>query len=794
MSLLLFSLGAGAVTVSALLIVYVRPSLIIDHPRTVLALVAAISLGALALLVRLAPLGFTIAVDPASEPLIPAGDPGIPIYAQATLDFGSDDVYVIAMEVQAGDVFSHANLQTLRTLTHQLRGLPGIAEVESLARVPYIHYDEAEGMVSAGRFFREVPESESELAELRRRALRDPVYAKTLISADGRTAAINITFRPMSDTEFVALDLDGRIEAMLAELSGDAQRFYIAGRPHVRSKAHHIMVSDLAFLVPVAVVVAAFVLFLMSGSLFGVLIPLAACVLSTLWVYGAMAILGSDINLISLVLGPIMICIGSVYGVHVYARFELIEAEVPSDSPGAARAAALASLEYARAPVLMAGFTTSIGFAALLLNDIPATGQLGGFAIIGVIGVTVLSLTAVPASLALLASSGVAAQSRNTRLSRWFGEKLEGVLSGLGWLATERSTPVLLCWALISVAALLAIPRIQIDTDFISFFLADDPVKTDFAAVNRLMTGVVPIYVMVEGNEEGIFREPSTLRALERLQGELEAIEGVTTVLSSVDLIKLANQAMKDGDPSDARIPDTRREVAEATFILPKSKLRRFSTSNHARANLIVRSDRSGSRGIRAVEAQIEEVLARSELPEGFTTAVTGNSILLNRGADSVASNQATQVGLAAGTILVLIVLVFRSTRVGLISMVPNIVPVLVFFGILGAGVAPLSLPTSLIGCIALGIAIDDTMHFLVAYQAQRARGMTPEAAARLCIQKVGRPIVMTSIMLVVGFLVILASGFATLREFGYLTALTMAICLTTDLILLPALLVRLRA
>ena len=794
MSLLLFSLGAGAVTVSALLVVYVRPSLIIDHPRTVLSLVAAISLGALALLVRLAPLGFTIAVYPASEPLIPAGDPGIPIYAQATLDFGSDDVYVIAMEVQAGDVFSHANLQTLRTLTHQLRGLPGIAEVESLARVPYIHYDEAEGMVSAGRFFREVPESESELAELRRRALRDPVYAKTLISADGRTAAINITFRPMSDTEFVALDLDGRIEAMLAELSGDAQRFYIAGRPHVRSKAHHIMVSDLAFLVPVAVVVAAFILFLMSGSLFGVLIPLAACVLSTLWVYGAMAILGSDINLISLVLGPIMICIGSVYGVHVYARFELIEAEVPSDSPGAGRAAALASLEYARAPVLMAGFTTSIGFAALLLNDIPATGQLGGFAIIGVIGVTVISLTAVPASLALMASSGVAAQSRNTRLSRWFGEKLEAVLSGLGWLATERSTPVLLCWALITVAALLAIPRIQIDTDFISFFLADDPVKTDFAAVNRLMTGVVPIYVMVEGNEEGIFREPSTLRALERLQGELEAIEGVTTVLSSVDLIKLANQAMKDGDPSGARIPDTRREVAEATFILPKSKLRRFSTSNHARANLIVRSDQSGSRGIRAVEAQIEEVLARSELPEGFTTAVTGNSILLNRGADSVASNQATQVGLAAGTILVLIVLVFRSTRVGLISMVPNIVPVLVFFGILGAGVAPLSLPTSLIGCIALGIAIDDTMHFLVAYQAQRARGMTPEAAARLCIQKVGRPIVMTSIMLVVGFLVILASGFATLREFGYLTALTMAICLTTDLILLPALLVRLRA
>jgi hypothetical protein len=129
-----------------------------------------------------------------------------------------------------------------------------------------------------------------------------------------------------------------------------------------------------------------------------------------------------------------------------------------------------------------------------------------------------------------------------------------------------------------------------------------------------------------------------------------------------------------------------------------------------------------------------------------------------------------------------------------LIAMAPNIAPVLIFFGILGAGVAPLSLPTSLIGSIALGIAIDDTMHYLVAYRTARAQGLDPPAAATHCIRQVGRPIIMTRVMLIVGFLVILASGFATLREFGYLTALTMAICLSTDLVLLPALLVRTRA
>ncbi len=151
--------------------------------------------------------------------------------------------------------------------------------------------------------------------------------------------------------------------------------------------------------------------------------------------------------------------------------------------------------------------------------------------------------------------------------------------------------------------------------------------------------------------------------------------------------------------------------------------------------------------------------LASAELPPGYFAQVTGNAVLLNRSADGIAGNQATQVGFAASAIFVLICGVFRSLRVGAIAMVPNIAPVLIFFGVLGSGIAKLSLPTSLIGSIALGIAIDDTMHFLAAYRAGRARGSDARTAVRESIRKVGRPIVLTSIMLVVGFSMILVSG-----------------------------------
>ena len=192
-----FALVASLVLTVGVAIAIVRPVAIIDNPQVTLAILTAISIASLSALVQPDPLGFTIDVDPASEPLIGRNDPGIPIYHRATRDFGNDDVYVIAMETE--DVFTQANLETLLRLTNELRRLPGIAEIESLARVLAIRYDPERDLVDLSRLFREVPSDSAGLEKLRERALSDPIYRKTWISADGRTTAINITFQPMTN-------------------------------------------------------------------------------------------------------------------------------------------------------------------------------------------------------------------------------------------------------------------------------------------------------------------------------------------------------------------------------------------------------------------------------------------------------------------------------------------------------------------------------------------------------------------------------------------------------------------
>jgi hypothetical protein len=405
----------------------------------------------------------------------------------------------------------------------------------------------------------------------------------------------------------------------------------------------------------------------------------------------------------------------------------------------------------------------------------------------------------VPAVLALLPLErrGDATErmwSERNRLAVWIGARLDAALAAIWRVAVGRPFAFLAAWAVVCVAAALGIPRIVIDTDYLTFFDSSSEVRRDFDAVNRLLSGTVPIYVTFDGPGEGTFREPANLRALEQIERRLEAEPGVSQVLSMADLVRVVNRALAGGDPGAERIPDSRQALAEVVFMIPKDRLRRFATSDQSGANLIVRTSQMGSQAVRDLEARVQAALADGAVPAGVRASVTGNTVLINRSADGIAGNQVLSLALATLVIVGLVWSVFRNWRLTLIAMLPNTIPVLLFYGMLGAGAAPLSIPTSLIGTIVLGIAVDDTVHFLVGYRRERAEGRTPAEATLSCLRFVGRAMVIASIMLSVGFNVMNLSEFATLRQFGYLSGATLAVCLLTDLWLLPAILVATRA
>ncbi len=774
-----------ALAYAALAVVRVRPHWVVDHARLVLGGLAAVSLAAALWLVDVRTLELRVKLDPSEEPLMLRDDPARAVYAEATRTFGNDDIYVIAM--LCDDVFTFENLSALRRIGHAVLKLPGVRRAESLVDVPTYRWDDTKEWLDVSRFIDELPADSAALADLRARALADPIYPTLIVSRDGSAAAINLSFHEIGDRAFVDLGLDDRIREIALAESAPGREFRFAGRPHVKSRTSVIMAEDLSRLIPLAVVVAALVVFVTTGSLRCVLLPLFACLTSLLWTFGLLGATNTPINLLTIVLAPILISLGGLYGVHIVARWE--EERERNDT---ARDAALATLRDVFLPEFLSGVTTTVGFAALIPAGIPGIEELGLYAFFGCSMLTLISLAGIPAALALLPHRTGA--HATTRAGAAFGRALDDALVSLAGACTAHATPVLIAWTLVTVGALAALPRIVVDTDYLTYFKASSQVRRDFAAVNERLIGPVPLYVTLHGRDEGAFREPANLRALEALEHELATLPGVSAAVSMVDPVRLLNRAIERGDPAQERIPDSREEVSDLVFMVPKADLRRFANSNHSAANVLVRTGELGSRAIRTLVARIEEVVARLGLEPELRVEVTGNAVVLNRSADALGGNQLASIGLASATVFLLVFAVFRSARVSTLVMLPNLTPVILFFGLLGLGVAPLSLPTSMIGCVVLGVAVDDTVHMLVSYRRLRETGATPELAVLRSMRRVGRPMVISALMLCAGFLTITVSGFATIVEFGYLSALTLLICLAADLILLPALLVRARA
>jgi predicted RND superfamily exporter protein len=779
-------LAASVALNLAFVVAWIWPRAVIRGRWLVLGTFAALTVVSLFVVAHPSAPGGGLTLDPSEEPLLPAHEPARDVYADAVRNFGEDDVMVIGMETP--DVFTSGALEAIDRISDAIRRLPGVRSTESLMNATAFRYAPAEDAVEIDPLIDAVPTDPAALADLRTRVLADRIYPRTLVGRDGRTAAINVSFRSMTDGEFVAAGLDESIASILAAEATPERRFFVTGRQHVKARAADIMLHDLVRLLPIAVLVGMVTAWLSTGSVRAGLVPVGVALTATIWTFGLLAALGEPLNLITIVLGPMLLAMSAVYGVQVLARYELLAAEIREP-----RRAAEDTIRDVALPEMISGVTTIIGFAALLVAPQPAIQDFALFSIFGVSAMQLIAVTGLPALLAMLPLPAVPAAADAAPSTGTVARAIDAFLARMAALATTWPMTILVVWTVLIGAAAAAIPFIVVDTDYLSFFDPRSDVRRDFARASERLVGAAPIYVMVTGPGEGAFREPANVQALERLQRLVDDVPGVSATLSVVDFLAIMNRAFEGGDPSAERIPATREEISHLLFMIPKTKLRRFANTNHSRANLLVRTAVSGSAGVGALRARLDGAIAAARLPADLTAVVTGNTVVFAEASDGIAGNQLSSMVLSALSILLLMVIALRSFGVGLVAMAPNLGPVVVFFGLLGAGLANLSLPTTLIGSVALGIALDDTAHFIVNYQRMRAEGLDAAAAAARCLRELGLPIVTTSLMLTAGYLVLMFSGFATIRQFGWLSALTIQICLWGDLLMLPALLVRTR-
>ena len=718
-------------------------------------------------------------LDPSINRLLPTDDPAREFYDEVRLRFGSDEIVLIAVVDEEG-IFHTERLGDIVTMTRRIEDLPGVHHVVSLATA--LNIRAADGEMQIEPFLSSIPKNDAEAQRLVKEALANPVYAGNLVSEDARATALFVYLEDMPEHEFLDLDLDRRMQA-IAEEEAIGAAVWVTGGASIKAETGRALLDDLLRIVPLTSALMALIALVIFRSIRGVVIPLGTILVSLVWTLGVVAPLMGSLNIVTVVVPPLILVVGCASAVHVLSDY--LAHAAARDADATPSEVVLETLNEVALPVLLTGLTTGAGFLSLSVSNLPAIRQFAIASSIGVAATMVVSLTFAPALLTRmrLPKARDPAEDSNDALDRF--------LAWLGSIDLRHRVPILAAAGGVALLSAYGMTRIHVSTDFASNFDDDSLVRRSFDAVNARLQGANPFYVVLRADSRDAFLEPENLAELQKLQQWLTSQPEIGGTTSLVDYVMLINRGFHDDDPAQLAIPRTRSLVSQLLLFGANEELDNFVDSRYQTANVLVRSQAVDSEDIARLADRIEAHL--SELPSNLEATVTGNTVLVARTIDDIAVGQALSLSTAFVIIYVILAILFTSFRVGFIALLPNALPVIVYFGTLGFTGVTLNVTTGLVACLVLGIAVDDTIHYLARFNALAKRSADEERGVVEALRQVGRPVTYTTGALCIGFLVLTTSNLNNLVEFGALASFTLLVAWVIDVTVTPALAAKLR-
>ncbi len=699
-------------------------------------------------------------IDTTTSSFLDRGDPAWVTYQESLARFGGDEFLSIAIEAPAP--FHPETLQVVYELTDELERLPGVRRVDSLRTVPLIEVRPDGSLSLDPPLGGGVPVGAESIAALAARVGKDRIAPRNLVSDDQRVFAVNVLFDD---------DVDGPRDAALAHAERllEGRDAWISGVPVFRTKVNERTRTELLIFVPLTLAVVAGILLLGFGQLWSVVVAFATAGCGTILALGAMGAAGTPISLSTVVLPSILLALGCAYVMHVLtaargclARDDLT-LQIVAVSP----------------PIALSGLTTAIGFLAMATIRVSAIRELATFGAIGVFGVVSASLTLAPALLALrpLARGGVG-----------LGEWLQNTLSRrlVAW-DRRRARVITIGWLAVSLVFGVGVYRLTIETDIVLWFPKGTEIRDSYESIRERLAGISPMNIVVRSLEGEAVTEPRVLAAIEALAEYLADLPEVGRALSVADPLRQTHEGFSND--AAAGLPDT-RALAEQYLLLLESvdQIDDLITSDRQQANIVLRVDVNGSKHLVDL-GEKAEAWWNEHGPPGFAAVATGIMYEFGRAEEEIAYGQVRGLTIAFGVLALVLLASLRSLAGAIAALVPNVLPLAATYGFMGMVGIPLDAATVCVGCIALGIAVDDTIHITTGYGEQRAADRTVEDALQRTLGRVLPPVVFTTIAIAAGFAVLGLSEFTLVRNFGLVTAAMVVLCLVADLTLLPVVL-----
>lgn len=670
-------------------------------------------------------------------------------YQESQRAFGGDELVVVA--VSSATPFDAFLLEEIVRLTDELEDIEGVRRVDSLATVPHIRADSNGSLDLTPALDAGIPPTKDDRLALLSAVRRDRIAPRSLISDDGRVAALNIFLDAQLSRSFddVISDIAKRVEAPHVRLSGV---------PIFRTQINLRTGSEVSAFAVITLILISGCFRLLFGSIRATLIPIAIGSLGGWLILGSMGGLGVPLSLSTMILPSILLALGCAYSTHLV--FAMGREATPSERHGAAEDVAL--------PVALSGLTTAIGFLAIAVVPIEALQQVGGLGALGALITTSMVLTLAPVVLDQWPSEVHAGLGE-----RWIGGAVRRSILRI----VSRPALVLVGSLALAVFGGAALPELSLETDATKWFRKGTEVRDAYDGIRRDLSGISPINIVITGGEGLLVTEPKVIDALDRLSDHLGGLDDVGKVLTIADPILSVHHVFAPGEATIGSI-----ELSEQYMLMLSSEEQVFDLieHDHQRANVVVRIDDNGSDHLLAAARSAEEWW-RTNGVEGYQARATGIMYEFARAENRIADGQIFGVQLAILAIGLLLLLIFRSWRLASAALIANVVPMLTAFGGMAWLGIPLDAGTVLVANLALGIAVDDTIHFASVYQ--------NEATLDATLRRVLPSLASTTFAVGAGFSVLGFSEFAFTRNLGLLTATIMLLCFLADVVLLPCLL-----
>lgn len=741
----------------------------VERPVPAAVLFALITLGFALQLPRLE-------IDASNEGLMLERDPARQHYEQVKATFGSDELTVVV--VKADDVFAPRVLEAIQRLSDALERVDGVTRVDSLATVDDVSASE-DALDVAPLLRGGVPADPGELTRIRQRALGNPIFAGNLVAPDARAAGILLFTQAAPDDRGFNGRFSARVDEILAREAAPGLTLYQIGGPLIKATVADFVRRDQMTLIPLSAGTLFLVLLLGFRTAQGVVAPIVTGLASVIWGVGLMALFGVPINVVTVAVPSLVLVVGFAEAVHIIASYHRLLRE------GHGKMHALTTaVEEAALPILVTTATTVFAFATLILTDITMLKQFGYAATLALTANFAATLLGMPLLLRLwpeprrlrrqLVEDGPAAGVVSPRIARIYDVIL------------RRRVPIASIFALLAAASVWGWYNLRVDTDFTSYFPEDSFVRQRLRDADASLAGASAFFVVVDTGRENGVTEPSVLRQISDLQAFIERIPGVDKTVSIVDYISQLHSSFAGRTAGAREVPDSSDTVAQHLLIMERRQTERFLDLPAAAANVIVRHNLNGSWELSDALRRIETYSATAM--RGLDVRSAGQAVLTSRAADYMAVNEVTSFVYTLAIIGVIHSALFLSVKAGLLSLIPNVVPVVYVFGVMGLLGIPLSTGTAMVATIAIGIAVDDTVHNMVAYNRQLTIHRDERTAVLHTMAIQSRPIVFISLALAAGFGILAFSRFVPTVHLALLSAFVMIAAMVSELVLSPIL------